>query len=62
MSFSSRRLRRDAYVGIKDRTVQKMHGHLEGGFYGKNGEIVAGSVRSRDDHSWGGVFGGEKQL
>lgn len=51
-----------ALVGMNDHTDQKMHGHLEGGFYGKNGEIVAGSVRSRDDHSWGGVFGGEKQL
>ncbi|SUG48691.1 Uncharacterised protein [Salmonella enterica subsp. arizonae] len=27
----------------------------------KDGEIVAGSIRSRDDDSWGGVFGGEKQ-
>ncbi|EGZ3878079.1 transferrin-binding protein-like solute binding protein [Salmonella enterica subsp. enterica serovar Elokate] len=50
-----------ALVGMNDRTDQTMHGYIEGGFYGKDGEIVAGSVRSKADNSWGGVFGGEKQ-
>ncbi|EAO1745692.1 transferrin-binding protein-like solute binding protein [Salmonella enterica subsp. arizonae serovar 13,23:gz51:-] len=48
-------------VGTNDRADHKMHGYIDGGFYGKDGEIVAGSIRSRDDDSWGGVFGGEKQ-
>ncbi|EAN5736084.1 hypothetical protein EJD04_25505 [Salmonella enterica] len=48
-------------VGTNDRTDEKMHGYIDGGFYGKDSEIVAGSVRSRNDNSWGGVFGGEKQ-
>lgn len=50
-----------ALVGTNNRADPKMHGYIDGGFYGKDGEIVAGSVRSRDDDSWGGVFGGEKQ-
>ncbi len=48
-------------VGTNDRTDQTMHGYIDGGFYGKDGEIVAGSVRSKDDDSWGGVFGGKKE-
>ncbi|EJI4859049.1 transferrin-binding protein-like solute binding protein [Salmonella enterica] len=50
-----------ALVGTNDRTDKNMHGYIDGGFYGKDGEIVAGSVHSRDDNRWGGVFGGEKQ-
>lgn len=50
-----------ALVGRNDRTDEKMHGYIDGNFYGKDGEIVAGSVRSKADNSWGGVFGGEKQ-
>ncbi|MEX8626717.1 transferrin-binding protein-like solute binding protein, partial [Salmonella enterica] len=50
-----------ALVGSKNPADQKMHGYIDGGFYGRDGEIVAGSVRSRDDDSWGGVFGGERQ-
>ncbi|EBE9837581.1 transferrin-binding protein-like solute binding protein [Salmonella enterica] len=50
-----------ALVGNKNPTDKEMHGYIDGGFYGKDGEIVAGYVRSRDDDSWGGVFGGERQ-
>ncbi|EDS7589552.1 transferrin-binding protein-like solute binding protein [Salmonella enterica subsp. diarizonae] len=48
-------------VGTNNRADPNMHGYIDGSFYGKDGEIVAGSVRSKDDDSWGGVFGGEKQ-
>lgn len=48
-------------VGTKNPADKEMHGYIDGGFYGKDGEIVAGYVRSRDDDSWGGVFGGERQ-
>ncbi|EJM4070224.1 transferrin-binding protein-like solute binding protein, partial [Salmonella enterica] len=50
-----------ALVGNKNPTDKEMHGYIDGGFYGKDGEIIAGYVRSRDDDSWGGVFGGERQ-
>ncbi|EGM0587791.1 transferrin-binding protein-like solute binding protein [Salmonella enterica] len=50
-----------ALVGNKKPNDKEMHGYIDGGFYGKDGEIVAGYVRSRDDDSWGGVFGGERQ-
>ncbi|ECH9488510.1 transferrin-binding protein-like solute binding protein [Salmonella enterica subsp. enterica] len=48
-------------VSTNNRADTKMQGYIDGGFYGKDGEIVAGSVRSKDDDSWGGVFGGKKQ-
>lgn len=48
-------------VGTNNRADTDMHGYIYGNFYGKGGEIVAGSVHSKDDDSWGGVFGGEKQ-
>ncbi|EAW0946969.1 transferrin-binding protein-like solute binding protein [Salmonella enterica subsp. enterica] len=35
-------------------------GIIHGQFYGKDGEVVAGDIRSIDN-TWGGVFGAEKQ-
>ncbi|MCX9592888.1 transferrin-binding protein-like solute binding protein [Vibrio cholerae] len=34
-----------------------MQGVLNGAFYGKDGEIAAGTIKSSDNESWGGVFG-----
>ncbi|EPZ5838947.1 hypothetical protein ACXQFU_003309 [Vibrio cholerae] len=38
-----------------------MQGVLNGAFYGKNGEVAAGTIMSSDNESWGGVFGAKVQ-
>ncbi|EBH7209105.1 transferrin-binding protein-like solute binding protein [Salmonella enterica] len=50
-----------ALIGNKNPNDKEMHGYIDGAFYGKDSEIVAGYVHSRDDNSWGGVFGGERE-
>ncbi|ELE4479457.1 transferrin-binding protein-like solute binding protein [Salmonella enterica] len=38
-----------------------LQGYIDGAFYGKTGEIVAGHIRSKNDDEWGGVFGGQRK-